>query len=375
MLGVIGFRVEHRDSGSRARTGTLQTPHGSVQTPAFMPVGTYGAVKGISAEQLEQLDVEILLANAYHLWERPGVEIIRAVGGIHRFMGWKAPILTDSGGYQVMSLADRRTIDDDGVTFRSPLDGQYRRLTPELVVEIQAALGVDVAMVLDECIASPAVHADAARAVRRSLSWAERSRPLAGDLAGGLFGIVQGSIYTELREAHASQLAALEFDGYGIGGLAVGESKEQTWTALSAATGALPDGRPRYVMGMGTPSDLIEAVAHGVDLFDCVMPTRHARNGVAFTSEGTVTVRHACHSDDDGPLDDACGCSTCQRYSRAYLRHLKLRREMLGGVLMTIHNLWHYLDTMRRIRHAINSGAFAEMRAATPSCGRSSGNG
>jgi queuine tRNA-ribosyltransferase len=372
---LISFEVEHEDPSSWARTGQLQTPHGGLQTPAFMPVGTYGAVKGIHAEQLEQLGVQILLANAYHLWERPGVETIRAVGGIHRFMGWKAPILTDSGGYQVMSLADRRTIDDDGVTFRSPLDGQYRRLTPELVVEIQAKLGVDVAMVLDECIASPAEHGDAARAVHRSLAWAQRSRPLAGELAGGLFGIVQGSVYPELREAHARQLAALEFDGYGIGGLAVGESKDQTWTALSAATGVLPSSRPRYVMGMGTPHDLVEAVAYGVDLFDCVMPTRHARNGVAFTSAGTVTVRHARHATDDGPLDADCACPTCQRYSRAYLRHLKLRREMLGGVLMTIHNLWHYLDTMRRIRHAIASGAFAQMRAATPSCGRSSGNG
>ncbi len=372
---MIAFGVEHKDAGSGARTGQLQTPHGCVQTPAFMPVGTYGAVKGIAGEQLERLGVQILLTNAYHLWERPGAEIIREVGGIHRFMGWTAPILTDSGGYQVMSLADRRSIDDDGVTFRSPLDGQYRRLTPELVVEIQAMLGVDVAMVLDECIASPAEYEDAARAVRRSQTWAERSRPLAGKLAGGLFGIVQGSVYPKLREAHARQLAALEFDGYGIGGLAVGESKGQTWTALSAATGALPTDRPRYVMGMGTPDDLIEAVAHGVDLFDCVMPTRHARNGVAFTSEGTVTVRHARHASDDRPLDPNCECPTCERYSRAYLRHLKLRREMLGGVLMTIHNLWHYLDTMRRIRHAIGSGAFAEMRAATPYRGRSSGNG
>ncbi len=340
-----------------------------------MPVGTYGAVKGMPAEQLESLGVQIVLANAYHLWERPGAEIIREVGGLHRFMGWTAPILTDSGGYQVMSLADRRSIDDDGVTFRSPLDGQYRRLTPELVVEIQALLGVDVAMVLDECIASPSEHTEAARAVRRSQLWAERSRPLASQLPGGLFGIVQGSVYAELREAHAHALVALEFDGYAIGGLAVGESKPQTWTALSAATSVLPTERPRYVMGMGTPDDLVEAVAHGVDLFDCVMPTRHARNGVAFTSDGTVTVRHARHANAEEPLDAACRCPTCERYSRAYLRHLKLRGEMLGGVLMTIHNLWHYLDTMRRIRHAIASDAFAEMRAATSCCGRSNGDG
>jgi queuine tRNA-ribosyltransferase len=280
-------------------------------------------------------------------------------------MGWERPILTDSGGYQVLSLADRRTINDEGVTFRSPLDGQYRQLTPERVVEIQAALGVDIAMVLDECVASPAPREVARAAVERSQLWAERSRRVADDLPGGLFGIVQGSVYTELRAEHARRLVDVGFDGYAVGGLSVGESKAATWEALAAATAELPTDRPRYVMGMGVPQDLVRGVALGADMFDCVIPTRHARNGVAFTSEGPVTVRHAVHARDPRPLDEACGCPACQRYSRAYLRHLKLRGEMLAGVLLTLHNLWHYLDTMGRIRQAIATGAFADLYASS----------
>ncbi len=369
----LGFSVVSRDGGSAARTGLLRTAHGAVETPAFMPVGTYGAVKGVHARELEEIGAQILLANAYHLWERPGSERIRDLGGLHRFMGWRGPILTDSGGYQVMSLAERREIDEDGVTFRSPLDGQYRRLTPETVVQIQSDLGVDIAMVLDECVAGPATRAAAERAVARSQRWADRSRPLAESLAGGLFGIVQGSVYPDVRAEHARQLVALDFDGYAVGGLSVGESKAETWEVLAAATGELPVEKPRYVMGMGMPQDLVEAVFHGVDLFDCVIPTRHARNGMAFTREGVLVIRHTRHADDSRPLDPGCGCPTCRRYSRAYLRHLKLRGEMLAGVLMTIHNLWHYLDTMRAIRHAIASGVLGELRAQLarpePRCG------
>lgn len=357
MNGRLGFEVVARSTDSAARLGRLRTPHGTVETPAFMPVGTYGSVKGLRVEELEGVGAQILLCNAYHLWERPGSERIRDLGGLHRFIGWNGPILTDSGGYQVMSLAERRKIDDDGVTFRSPLDGQYRRLTPETVVEIQSALGVDVAMVLDECVASPADPDTARRAVERSQRWAERSRPLADHLAGGLFGIVQGSVYPELRGAHARRLVELDFDGYAVGGLSVGEDKPATWTALEAAVAELPDDRPRYVMGMGIPDDLLEGVRRGVDLFDCVIPTRHARNGMAFTSEGVITVRHAAHADDPGPLDPACPCPCCRRYSRAYLRHLKVRGEMLSGVLLTIHNLWYYLDTLRRVRQHLRSGA------------------
>ncbi len=360
---MIKFEVQHRCATSAARTGRLETPHGIIETPAFMPVGTYGSVKGLRGEDLEAIGTQVILSNAYHLWERPGLEVIREVGGLHSFMGWRRPILTDSGGYQVMSLADRRKIDDDGVTFQSPLDGEHRRLTPETVIEIQATLGVDLAMVLDECVASPADREVAARAVERSQRWAERSRPLAENLAGGLLGIVQGSVYPELRSDHARRLVELDFDAYAIGGLAVGESKEQTWEAVEAAIPELPDDRLRYVMGMGYPADLVEAVARGVDLFDCVIPTRHARNGVAFTPEGRITIRHARYAKDPRPLDVDCGCPACARYSRAYLRHLKLRGEMLGGVLMTLHNLWHYLDTMGRIRHAIASGSLAELRA------------
>ena len=244
----------------------------------------------------------------------------------------------------------------------STMDGQYRRLTPEKVIEIQATLGVDLAMVLDECVASPAEYDVAARAVERSQRWAARSRPLAESLAGGLLGIVQGSVYPELRRQHAERLVELDFDGYAVGGLAVGEAKPQTWAAVEAAVPALPEDRIRYVMGMGYPPDLVEAVARGVDLFDCVIPTRHARNGMAFTGEGTIVIRHTRFADDPEPLDADCGCPTCANYSRAYLRHLKLRGEMLGGVLMTLHNLWHYLDTMRCIRQAIAAGEFAEKR-------------
>jgi len=361
---VISFELLQRDPGSGARLGRLSTPHGTVETPAFMPVGTYGTVKGLRAEALEEIGAQIVLSNAYHLSERPGEEAIRELGGLHRFMGWERPILTDSGGYQVMSLADRRTIDDHGVTFRSPLDGQYRELTPERVVDIQAALGVDIAMVLDECVASPADRQTARRAVERSQLWAERSREVADRLPGGLFGIVQGSVFSDLRAEHAERLVALEFDGYAVGGLSVGESKEATWAALAAATERLPAERPRYVMGMGIPQDLIRGVALGADMFDCVIPTRHARNGVAFTSEGPLTVRHAAHARDPRPLDEHCGCPACRRYSRAYLRHLKLRGEMLAGVLLTLHNLWHYLDTMGRIRHAIATGRFADLYAS-----------
>jgi queuine tRNA-ribosyltransferase len=370
---VIDFSVTTQCGATAARTGELRTPHGVVETPAFMPVGTYGSVKGLRSESLEEIGAQVVLANAYHLWERPGLAVIEAVGGLHAFMGWRRPVLTDSGGYQVMSLADRRRIDDDGVTFRSPIDGQHRRLTPEIVIEIQATLGVDLAMVLDECVASPAEREVAAAAVERSQRWAERSRPLAPTLAGGLLGIVQGSVFPDLRADHARRLVALDFDGYAIGGLAVGESKAATWEAVDAAIPELPDDRVRYVMGMGFPNDLVEAVARGVDLFDCVIPTRHARNGMAFTGAGTIVIRHARYANDPEPLDRACGCPTCARYSRAYLRHLKLRGEMLGGVLMTLHNLWHYLDTMGRIRHAIASGAFAELRADSARSGAPSG--
>jgi len=358
----LSFSVTHRDPSSAARCGVLETPHGTVDTPAFMPVGTYGAVKGMRADDLEELGAQIILGNAYHLSERPGAAEIAALGGVQAFMGWNKPVLTDSGGYQVFSLSDRCQIDDDGVTFQSTLDGSRRRFTPESVVDIQAQLGSDIAMVLDECVASPADRATAEAAVTRTQEWAVRSRAVADRLPGGLFGIVQGSVYPDLRAAHAEQLTALDFDGYAIGGLAVGEEKEATWIGLDAAAANLPEDKPRYVMGMGTPADLVEGVARGVDMFDCVMPTRHARNGMAFTSEGRVSIKKRVYAADDRPLDPACGCPTCRRYSRAYLRHLTVRGEMTAGILMTWHNLFHYLDSMRSIRHAIASASFAEFR-------------
>lgn len=367
---ALHFQVEHRDPGSAARSGTLQTPHGPVTTPAFMPVGTYGAVKGLRAQDLEAMGFQLLLANAYHLAERPGVEVVEAVGGLHRFMGWERALLTDSGGYQVFSLAERCEVDDDGVTFRSPLDGAVRRLTPEGVVELQARLGSDVAMVLDECIASPARRKAAEAAVRRTESWARRSRAVAHLLPGGLFAIVQGSVHADLRRSHAAELAAMGFDGYAVGGLSVGEEKELTWQMLEAAAEGLPADRPRYLMGMGTPADLVEAVARGVDLFDCVLPTRNARNGLAFTGAGPVNLKNRRYARDPRPLDPDCDCPTCRRYGRAYLRHLKLRNEMLGAILLTWHNLHHYLDTMRRIRQAIASAGLAALRAAAADAAR-----
>ncbi len=359
---ALSFSVTHCDPSSKARCGVLETPHGAVHTPAFMPVGTYGAVKGMRAEDLEELGAQIILGNAYHLSERPGAARIEALGGVQAFMGWNKPVLTDSGGYQVFSLADRCEVDDDGVTFQSTLDGSYRRFTPESVVDIQAQLGSDIAMVLDECVGSPADRPAAEAAVRRTQDWAERSRAVADRLPGGLFGIVQGSVYADLRAAHAEQLTALDFDGYAIGGLAVGEGKEATWAALEIAAANLPEDKPRYVMGMGTPEDLVDGVARGVDMFDCVMPTRHARNGMAFTSEGRISVKNRAYADDDRPLDPACCCPTCRRYSRSYLRYLTVRGEMTASILLTWHNLFRYLDRMRCIRHAIAAEKFAEFR-------------
>jgi len=359
---ALSFSVTHRDPSSAARCGVLETPHGTVHTPVFMPVGTYGAVKGMRAEDLEELGAEIILGNAYHLSERPGAALIAALGGVQKFMGWNKPVLTDSGGYQVFSLADRCQIDDDGVTFQSTLDGSYRRFTPESVVDIQAQLGSDIAMVLDECVASPASRSVAAAAVRRTQNWAVRSRAVADRLPGGLFGIVQGSVYADLRAAHAEQLTALDFDGYAIGGLAVGEEKGATWAALEVAAANLPEDKPRYAMGMGTPQDLLEGVARGVDMFDCVMPTRHARNGMAFTSQGRISIKNRIYAADQRPLDPECRCPTCRRYSRAYLRHLRVRGEMTASVLLTWHNLFYYLDRMRCIRHAIAAEKFEEFR-------------
>jgi queuine tRNA-ribosyltransferase len=369
----FGFRVTHTDGG--ARRGVLTTPHGTVETPAFMPVGTQGAVKGVTHRDLESMGATILLANTYHLYLRPGDELIARRGGLHRFIGWNRPILTDSGGYQVFSLAARRTIDEHGAHFRSHLDGSAHTLTPESSTDIQARLGSDIAMVLDECLAHPATVDAARQSMERTLRWASRARERFEAIrAGGVdavtvsnpgqaqFGIVQGSVFGDLREESAARTAAIGFEAYAIGGLSVGEPPDLMDEMVARTAPRLPADRPRYLMGVGTPRDLLEAVARGVDLFDCVLPTRNARNGQLFTSEGRVNIRNAQYAEDDGPADPACDCYTCRQYSRAYLRHLAVADEMNGKTLNTLHNLHFYLDTMRRIREAIVFGRFENFR-------------
>jgi len=371
----FGFRVTHNDGG--ARRGVMTTAHGAVETPAFMPVGTQGAVKGVTHRDLESLGAEILLSNTYHLYLRPGDDLIARRGGLHRFIGWTRPILTDSGGYQVFSLAARRTIDEQGAHFRSHLDGSAHSLTPEKATDIQAQLGSDIAMVLDECLAHPSDAAAARQSMQRTLRWAGRARDRFLALRDGLvpdvivsnpgqaqFGIVQGSVFPELREESARHTVDVGFEAYAIGGLSVGEPIDVMYDIVSQTTPCLPADRPRYLMGTGTPADLVEAVARGIDLFDCVLPTRNARNGQLFTSEGRINIKNARYAEDDRPPDPACSCYTCRTSSRAYLRHLFLAGEINASTLNTLHNLNFYLDTLRRIRDAIVFGRFESFRLA-----------
>ena len=369
----FNFHVTHADGP--ARRGLMTTPHGVVETPAFMPVGTRGAVKGVVHRDLEAIGAQIMLSNTYHLYLRPGHDLIGRRGGLHRFVGWTRPMLTDSGGYQVFSLADRRTVDEDGAHFRSHLDGSAHLLTPEKAADIQAHLGADIAMVFDECLAHPAT-ADVARAsMTRTLRWAGRGRDrflalLAGAVPGVVvttpgqaqFGIVQGGVFPDLREESARKTVAIGFEGYAIGGLSVGEPTEVMYEIVARTTLCLPVDRPRYLMGAGTPEDLVESVARGIDLFDCVLPTRNARNGQLFTSVGRLNIKNACYAEDDRPLDPACSCYTCRTCSRAYLRHLFQAREINASTLNTLHNLHFYLDTVRRIREAIAFGRFESFR-------------
>jgi queuine tRNA-ribosyltransferase len=361
-----------RTSGA-ARTGVLQTAHGVVQTPAFMPVGTQGAVKAVTQRDLEDLGAEIVLANTYHLCLRPGDERIARLGGLHRFMGWARPILTDSGGYQVFSLAGRRTVVEEGVQFRSHLDGSEHLLTPERAAEIQARLGSDVAMVFDECVGHPASRDEALAAMERTLRWARRGRDhfLQLGLASGFeatnpgqaqFGIVQGGTHPDLREVSCERTVAIGFDGYAIGGLSVGEPVPVMYDIAGRAAALLPADRPRYLMGVGTPRDLVECAARGIDLFDCVLPTRNARNGQLFTRLGRLNIKNAEFAEDERPPDPECSCYTCRHCSRAYLRHLYVSGEMTAATLNTLHNLHFYLDTMRRIREAIGFGALEKLR-------------
>ena len=408
MAPVFSFRVLQTDG--EARHGEMTTAHGVVPTPAFMPVGTRGAVKGVTSRDLLDAGADIILANTYHLWLRPGDQLIARLGGLHRFMGWDRPILTDSGGFQAFSLGARRVITEDGIRFRSHLDGSEHLLTPEGATDIQAGLGPDIAMVLDECLAQPAT-ADAVRAsTERSARWARRcrdrfqaiadaapsekgARPLFAEIKGpgpfsggrqaplihaaatdpgtlvtvtnpgqAQFGIIQGGTVPDLRAMSVDRTLAIGFEAYAIGGLSVGEPPDTMYSVVEHTAPLLPAGRPRYLMGVGTPLDIVEAVSRGIDLFDCVMPTRNARNGQVFTSEGRLTIKNARYADDARPLDPACTCYTCRTYSRAYLRHLFVAGEITASVLNTVHNLRFYLDTMARVRQAIVFGTLETLR-------------
>jgi queuine tRNA-ribosyltransferase len=369
---AFDFRVTHTDG--LARRGEFVTPHGVVQTPAFMPVGTRGAVKAVTQRDLEDLGADIILGNTYHLYLRPGDGLIARAGGLHRFIGWDGPILTDSGGYQVFSLSAMRRVREEGAEFRSHLDGSLHALTPERATEIQAGLGSDIAMVLDECIASPAGRADARAAMERSVRWARRARTrflALGEVQGELlvtnpgqaqFGIVQGGVFADLRTESVQATVDIGFEGYAIGGLSVGEPVEVMYEVVAHTAPLLPAERPRYLMGTGMPDDLVESVARGVDMFDCVLPTRNARNGQLLTRHGVIAIKNARYAEDPRPPDSECGCYTCRRFSRAYLRHLFVAGEMTAATLNTLHNLYFYLDTMRRIREAITFGAFERLR-------------
>jgi queuine tRNA-ribosyltransferase len=370
----VSLRFSVTATDGSARTGVLDTPHGSVRTPVFMPVGTQGAVKALRHEDLEVIGAEIILGNTYHLLLRPGDALIGRLGGLHRFIGWRRPILTDSGGYQVFSLAERCVLSEEGAAFRSHIDGAAQLLTPERAVEIQARLGSDIAMALDECVAFPAERDAVARSMERSVRWARRCRERLDRLRAGdtevpmtnsgqaLFGIVQGGTFEDLRRDSAGQTVEIGFDGYAIGGLSVGEPPTVMYDTVATTAACLPAASPRYLMGAGTPEDLVECVARGIDMFDCVLPTRNARNGQLFTSEGRLNIRNARYAEDERPLDPVCRCYTCRTHSRAYLRHLHLAGEMTASALNTLHNLTFYLDTMRRIRDAIAFRTFEALR-------------
>jgi queuine tRNA-ribosyltransferase len=354
------FDVLARDG--HARRGRLTLAHGAVETPAFMPVGTYGAVKAVSPAELKEIGAQIVLSNTFHLWLRPGIEVIEAHGGLHRFMGWEGPILTDSGGFQVFSLGRLRTISEQGVEFQSPVNGDRCFLSPEESVRIQRALNSDVVMIFDECTPYPVDEQEAADSMRLSLRWAERSRRAHEGNPNALFGIVQGSMYEGLRDESVRGLRDIGFDGYAIGGLSVGESKAEMLRILRHTAPQLPVASPRYLMGVGTPEDIVDAVEAGVDLFDCVLPTRNARNGWLFTRNGTIKLRNSRYRTDPAPVDEACACHTCRHFSRAYLHHLQRVNEMLGSRLNTIHNLHYFQEVMAELRQAIDGGRLDELR-------------
>ncbi len=401
----MSFRFEIDARDGQARAGRFVTPHGKVETPVFMPVGTVASVKGVPQDTLEELGVQILLNNTYHLYLRPGVETVRRLGGVQKFMAWNRPILTDSGGFQVFSLSDLRKVTEEGVTFRSHLDGSSHFFSPESATAAQIGLGADIIMAFDECTEHPAEYARTRDSMEMTLRWAARSKkyfeghkqevpwynnpapsassgqalakrtlergthaaPLQGEgETQTLFGIVQGGMFADLRRESAKRTVELDFPGYAIGGLSVGEPRAMTYEMVNAAIHFLPEDKPRYLMGVGTPEEIVHYVAQGVDMMDCVLPTRAARHGLLFTSEGRITIKNARYAADEGPLDAKCGCKVCAQYSRAYLRHLYASNELLAQVLNTIHNLAFYLETMRKARLAIERGAFAEFVAGFP---------
>jgi queuine tRNA-ribosyltransferase len=362
-MAGTSFVLESRDG--RARAGRLTTPHGDVETPAFMPVGTVGAVKAVVHRDLREIGARLLLANTYHLMLRPGDARVAALGGLHAFTGWDGPFLTDSGGYQVFSLAALRRVDEEGVRFRSHLDGAAHLLSPERSIEVQESLGADIAMAFDECPPGDAPREAVAEATARTTRWAQRSRDAHRREDQWLFGIVQGGVHLDLREESARALVALDLPGYAVGGLSVGEARPDRERVLDHVEALLPAAKPRYLMGVGTPEDIVDAVGRGIDMFDCVLPTRNARNGQLFTSRGRLSIRNARYADDPRPPDPDCPCPTCRTASRAYLRHLHQANEMTGATLMTVHNLFFYLDMMRAMRQSIRLCRFEEWRWET----------
>jgi len=368
-ISIVTLPFSLQAQTASARLGLIQTPHGAVETPAFMPVGTLGSVKAMPHDILEEVGAQIILGNTYHLYLRPGHELIRRMGGLHKFMSWERAILTDSGGFQVFSLSELRQVTEEGVNFRSHLDGSSHLFTPERSMEIQIALGADIIMAFDECTEFPAEHSRSRQSMEMTLRWARRSKdyfeahkhevPWAENAEGrrqALFGIVQGGMYPDLRRESAERTVELDFPGYAIGGLSVGEPREQTLEMIAAALEVLPKDKPRYVMGVGYPDEIVRYAAMGVDMMDCVLPTRAARHGLLFTSEGRMNIKNVRYAQDQGPADPKCGCKVCARYTRAYLRHLFVAGEPLAAVLNTMHNLAFYLDTMRSLRHAIKLG-------------------
>jgi len=368
----MSFKVSQTDG--QARRGEIEFPRGKIQTPAFMPVGTYGTVKGMLPKDIEEIGADIILGNTFHLMLRPGTDVVEQHGTLHDFIQWQKPILTDSGGFQVFSLGDMRKITEKGVNFQSPIDGSPVELTPEISMDVQRKLGSDIVMIFDECTPYPATVKEARDSMELSLRWAARSKDAHGDNPSALFGIIQGGMYEDLRQESLKGLTEIGFDGYAIGGLSVGEPKEEMMKVLDFMASDMPEDRPRYLMGVGKPEDLVESVRRGIDMFDCVMPTRNARNGHLFTSTGVVKIRNAVHKTDTAPADEQCDCYTCQNFSRSYLHHLDRCKEMLGAQLNTIHNLRYYQNLMSGLRQAIEQGklsafvdAFYEKRGeATP---------